>query len=332
MNPFQVWRWLLAVVLLLSGCTPIVAPAAPATSTTPTSTPTATASETAPLTATTPTTATGNPVAQAPLAPIGESIDVGGRTLFLSCLGEQAPTVLLEAGLGADHTSWDKVQAAVAGFARVCSYDRAGLGYSAATTTPRTSADIVADLHQLLQNAGEEGPYILVGHSFGGLHVRLFAHDYPAEVLGVVLVDAVHEDWWERAAALLPPAAEDTPALQSFRQFITTAYADPAQTAEGIDIPATVKQLQAAGTLGDKPLLVLVAGRPMLDTSTLPADLTTKLNTLLQETLPAELTALSTQSLRITVDESGHNIPQEQPNVIVAAIRTLIDVLCPGGC
>lgn len=330
MNSLQVWRWLLAVVLFLSGCTPIVAPATPVTSAISPTTPTV--NETATLTATTPTTATGNPVAQAALAPIGESIDIGGRTLFLSCLGEQAPTVLLEAGLGADHTSWDKVQTAVSSFARVCSYDRAGLGYSAATTTPRTSADIVADLHQLLQNAGEEGPYILVGHSFGGLHVRLFAHDYPDEVLGVVLVDAVHEEWWKRAAALLPPAAEDTTALQSFRQFITTDYADPAQTAEGIDIPATAKQLQAAGTLGDKPLLVLVAGRPMLDTTALPADLTTKLNMLLQETLPAELTALSTQSLRITVDESGHNIPQEQPNVIVAAIRTLIDVLCPGGC
>lgn len=331
MNLLQVWCWLLAVVLLLHGCTPMVAPAKPATNTMPTNIPTVV--ETGALTATAQTTATVAPMAQAPLAPIGESIDVGGRTLFLSCIGEQAPTVLLEAGLGADHTSWDKVQATVAGFARVCSYDRAGLGYSAATTTPRTSADIVADLHQLLQKAGEDGPYILVGHSFGGLHVRLFAHDYPDEVLGVVLVDAVHEEWWERAATLLPPATtEDSPALQSFRQFVTTNYADPTQTTEGIDIPATVKQLQAAGTLGAKPLLVLVAGRPMLDTTTLSADLTSQLNQLLQETLPAELTALSTQSLRITVDESGHNIPQEQPNVIVAAIRTLIDVLCPGGC
>lgn len=331
MNPFQVWRWLLAVVLLLSGCTPIVAPATPAISPTPPTTPKV--SETATLTATTETTSTITAMTRAPLAPIGESIDVGGRTLFLSCIGEQAPTVLLETGLGADHTSWDKVQAAVAGFARVCSYDRAGLGDSAATTTPRTSADIVADLHQLLQNAGEEGPYILVGHSFGGLHVRLFAHTYPEEVAGVILVDAVHEAWWQRAAALLPPATPDeSPALQSLRQYVTTGYADPTQTAEGIDIAATAAQLQTAGTLGDKPLLVLVAGQPMLDTTALPADLTTQLNALLQETLPAELTALSTQSLRITVDNSGHNIPQEQPNVIVASIRTLIDVLCPGEC
>lgn len=324
---------MLVALLVCSGCTPLVTPAQPATIAIPTAESTPLGSEPLTVTATLPTTPTVNSAQQAPSAPIGESIDVGGRTLFLSCIGEQAPTVLLEAGLGADHSSWDQVQAAVAGFARVCSYDRAGLGYSAATTTPRTSADIVADLHQLLQNAGESGPYILVGHSFGGLHVRLFAHTYPAEVAGVILVDAVHEAWWQRAAALLPPATtEDSPALQSLRQYVTTGYADPTQTAEGIDIAATAAQLQAAGTLGDKPLLVLVAGQPMLDTTALPSDLTTQLNALLQETLPAELTALSTQSLRITVDNSGHNIPQEQPNVIVAAIRTLIDVLCPGGC
>lgn len=260
-------------------------------------------------------------------------IDVGGRSLLLACAGEQKPTVILEAGLGADHTGWAMVQSAVAQFARVCSYDRAGVGQSDPAPTPRTSADIVQDLHLLLYNAGESGPYILVGHSFGGLHVRLFAHTYPDDLIGLVLVDAVHEGWWHRAAALLPPATPaDNAELQSLRQFLTTGYTDPTKTAEGIDIPATVVQLQAVETLDDIPMLVLVAGVPMLAVSGLPTATQAQLNQLLQETLPTELTQLSTQSVRISVDNSGHNIPQEQPNVVIAAIRTLLDVACAEGC
>lgn len=332
MKQFQLLPWLL-VALLIGGCTPLIAPATPAAiiATPPENPPPADAATA--LTTTTQTTPTVNRATRVQAAPIGQSIDVGGRTLFLSCTGEKRPTVLLEAGLGAEHTSWAKVQAAVTGFARVCSYDRAGLGYSAPASTPRTSADIVQDLHQLLQNAGESGPYLLVGHSFGGLFVRLFAHEYADEVLGVILVDTVHEDWWERAAALLPPVAdEENEQLRNFRQYVTVDYADPALNPEGIDIPATAKELQAVTTLGDMPLLVLVAGVPMLGDGVLSPQLTEQLNQLLQETLPASLTKLSTQSLRVTVDNSGHNIPKEQPKVVVAAIRTIIDVVCKNGC
>lgn len=330
-NTALLQRWL-AAVLLLSGCTPLVAPAtAPAITVTPTVTGSATVATAITATATSVTMPTvgAKPQAQA----TGRSIDIGGRTLFLVCTGEKTPTVLLEAGLGADHTSWDQVQAAVAPVARVCSYDRAGVGQSAPAPIPRTSADVVQDLHHLLQEAGESGPYILVGHSFGGLHMRLFAHDYVDEVLGMILVDAVHEEWWVRAAALLPPAtAHEDAQLHSFRRYVTVDYADPTQTAEGIDIPATAQQLQQASALGDMPLLVLVAGVPMLGDAGLPPALTQQLTQLLQETLPVALTNQSSQSLRITVDNSGHNIPQEQPDVVVAAIRTLLDVVCPGEC
>ena len=260
-------------------------------------------------------------------------IEVAGHSLFVTATGEKKPTVLLEAGLGGDHTSWAQVQPAVAELARVCSYDRAGLGQSGPTTTPRTSADVVQDLHQLLAAAGESGPYLLVGHSFGGLFVRHFAHTYPDEVVGVILVDAVHEEWWQRAAALLPlPGDEEKEQLRTFRHYVTVEYADPTLNPEGIDIPATAKELQAVTTLGDLPLLVLVAGVPLLGDGVLTPALTGQLNQLLHETLPAALTKLSTQSLRITVDHSGHNIPTEQPNVVVAAIRTVIDVGCESGC
>lgn len=312
------WPGLLAVVLWLTGCTPIATLAPPLTPTP------AHAAAATPI---------ASPTVNGAHTRAGSAIDIGGRTLWLSCTGEGKPTVILEAGLGADHRSWAAVQPAVAQFARVCSYDRAGLGQSDPVPPPRTSQDVVQDLHQLLQAAGETGPYILVGHSFGGLHVRLFAHVYPAEVLGLILVDAVHEEWWSRSAALLPPpAADDSPRLQNFRQFMTVDYADPAKTAEGIDIPATIAQLQQAGTLGDTPLLVLVAGLPTVLAPGLPTALEAQLNHLLQQTLPAELLALSSLSVRLPVEDSGHNIPQEQPDAVVVAIRTMLDVACLRGC
>lgn len=316
------WRWWLAVALWLSGCLPITPPASP-TATTPLPTPTSTAT----------VASTASPTVDSARIGSGTAIDIGGRTLWLSCTGAGKATVILEAGLGADHRSWAAVQPAVAQFTRVCSYDRAGLGQSEPAPTPRTSQDVVQDLHQLLQKAGETGPYILVGHSFGGLHVQLFAHTYPAEVLGLVLVDAVHEEWWSRAAALLPPpAADDSARLQNFRQFMTVDYADPAKTAEGIDIPATVAQLQQAGSLGDTPLLVLVAGMPTVLAPGLPTALESQLNHLLQQTLPEELLARSSLSMRLPVEDSGHNIPQEQPDAVVVAVRTMLDVACLRGC
>lgn len=317
MRKFCFFQWW-PVLLLLAGCTPVAPP-------TPLPTATATAAPAATTTVALPT-----PI---PAAAEGRLIEVAGHSLFLTCSGDKKPTVLLEAGLGGDHTSWAQVQPAVAELARVCSYDRAGLGQSGPTTTPRTSADVVQDLHQLLAAAGESGPYLLVGHSFGGLFVRHFAHTYPAEVVGVILVDAVHEEWWQRAAALLPlPGDEENKQLRTFRHYVTVEYADPTLNPEGIDIPATAKELQAVTTLGNLPLLVLVAGVPLLGDGVLTPALTGQLNQLLHETLPAALTKLSTQSLRITVDHSGHDIPKEQPNVVVAAIRTVIDVVCESGC
>lgn len=320
MRHICLFRGWLALIFLLVGCVPVAAPATPPPAT-PTSAPIATATA-APLLPT-----------STPMAAGGRLIEVAGRSLFLSCTGDKKPTVLLEAGLGGDHTSWERVQPAVAELARVCSYDRAGLGASDPATTPRTSADVVQELHQLLAAAGESGPYLLVGHSFGGLFVRHFAHAYPEETLGVILVDAVHEAWWEEAAALLPPPTIDEhEQLRNFRHYVTVEYADPTLNPEGIDIPATARALQTVTTFGDKPLLVLVAGVPLLGDGVLSPALTAQLNQLLQETLPAELTKLSTQSLRVTIDGSGHNIPQEQPNAVVAAIRTVIDVTCPHGC
>lgn len=130
------------------------------------------------------------------LLPPGRLVDVGGFRLHINSTGSGRPTVVLDAALGASSISWALVQPEVARFARVCSYDRAGFGWSEAGPFPRTVGRIAGELRTLLDRAGEPPPYVLVGHSFGGLVMRVFAARYRADVAGLVLVDPAHpEDW-----------------------------------------------------------------------------------------------------------------------------------------
>jgi len=126
----------------------------------------------------------------------GRSIEAETGRLHLHCQGVGEPAVVLEAGLAATSLSWSYVQPEVAKFTRVCSYDRAGLGWSEAGRAPRTVEAMVAALKLLLQNAGIRGPFILVGHSFGGLVIRAYAASYPEEVAGLVFVDPVSLAYW----------------------------------------------------------------------------------------------------------------------------------------
>jgi len=121
-------------------------------------------------------------------------VNIGERALYLNCLGQGSPTVILEQGLGSTAEDFASIQPEVAKFTRVCSYNRAGLGKSDPAPIPRTCQDQVEDLHQLLYAAQISPPYVLVGHSWGGLNVQLYASQYPDEVAGMVLIDAVHED------------------------------------------------------------------------------------------------------------------------------------------
>src|SRR5215475_1711794 len=127
-----------------------------------------------------------------PFPPPGRLVDIGGWRLHLNCTGESRasqPTVILEAGLGDFSVEWSLVQPGVAKFARVCSYDRAGDGWSDWGPHPRTLHQVVYELHTLLEKAGVKPPFVLVGHSYGGWVVRLYASTYPTEVTGIVLVE-----------------------------------------------------------------------------------------------------------------------------------------------
>src|SRR4051812_626004 len=118
------------------------------------------------------------------------SFNVGGRSLYLECKGEGSPTVVLEAGSGGDHESWSAVVPEVRRANRVCAYDRANTGSSDALAGIRSSADVATELHLLLETANIAPPYILVGHSLGGISMRLFASMYAEDADGLVLVDA----------------------------------------------------------------------------------------------------------------------------------------------
>src|SRR5512142_814280 len=126
--------------------------------------------------------------------PPGHLVDIGGYRLHLWCTGDGAPAVILDAGLGGTSAGWGFVQPDVARFTRVCSYDRAGMGYSDSGPSPRTARRIANELAALLARSGIAGPVVLVGESIAGFNVRMFASGHPEHAAGLVLVDASHED------------------------------------------------------------------------------------------------------------------------------------------
>ena len=131
----------------------------------------------------------------------GALFDVGGHKLHLTCTGQGSPTVILETGLGSTSSAWALVQPAVASSTRACAYDRAGVGWSEAGPEPRDARQISSELHALLQGAGEVGPYVLIGHSNGGLYSRMYASMHPTDVAGLVLIEATPSDLLVRLPA-----------------------------------------------------------------------------------------------------------------------------------
>ena len=266
----------------------------------------------------------------------GEMVSVGDHKLHINCTGTGSPTVILESGAPGTSVEWSAwVQPEVAEVARVCAYDRAGLGWSEAGPGPRDSRRVTGELHTLLQNAGIEGPYIMVGHSAGEHHVRVYADRYPDEVAGMVLVDAAHPDQFERIpgmesgmsmirgmsvvgpfltatgivrlSGMFAPEGSVLPALQRGRSenlinqtpFLLAAF-------EEYDaLPAAIEQVRDTGTLGDKPLAVVSAadhGADMMADSRAEAVRVEQAAQALQE----ELTDLSSNSTRRVVAGSDH--------------------------
>jgi pimeloyl-ACP methyl ester carboxylesterase len=256
-------------------------------------------------------------------------IDVGGRSLFITCSGIGKPTVVLEAGAGENHTTWELIQSAVSQFTHVCSYDRAGLGQSEYALRPRTAQDLVDDLRRLVIAAHIPGPYVLVGHSLGGMIVRLYTHQFPAEVVGVVLIDTPHPDqsrhFW---AAVSNEVVQEN---KSVREWLVISQGmDPRDHPEGIDWASSQVQVGAARTLGSKPLVVLTHRAPedgsvfLDEQSDLPEDVAWSLERAWQD-LQADLARLSSNSTHIIARKSGHYIHRDEPELVIEAIRQVVE-------
>jgi pimeloyl-ACP methyl ester carboxylesterase len=274
----------------------------------------------------------------------GKRIEVDGRKMHIDCVGDGTPTVILDSGLGDSYLSWRKVQPEIAKFTRVCSYDRAGLGYSETSFGDRTSKAIAEQLHDLLQSAAIAPPYVLVGHSMGGYNVRLYASLYPTGVAGMVLVDASHPDQenrmpaeiknmqgsWEREALFLEFSmpfgiprlmglCEDDPALRAAECNWHSAHEG---LAEMKSFRESAAQAAGTGSLGSMPLAVL-SHDPEKPSSELPPDLAKPMNAA-WEKMQEELAHLSSRGTQVIAKNSSHYIQLDRPDVVIDAVHNVV--------
>ncbi|MBA3945071.1 MAG: alpha/beta hydrolase [Herpetosiphonaceae bacterium] len=312
--------------------TVLTAVSSPTTAPLPTSMPTRTVvlpTPTVPPTLTAETTVATASSSTVPVTPtpggFAKNIDVGGRTLHILCIGTGTPTVILDTGAGDTSDVWAAVQYRVGKATQVCVYDRANLGLSDPAPKPRTSQDMVKDLHTLLVNAHLAGPYVLVGHSIAGWNVRLFANQYPKEVAGIVLVDASHPDQGPRmVAAIPPPSPGESPDLTQYRQGWTApSPINSPDNPEGQDFETSAVQVRASHSLGDIPLLVLTAGnhqQPPFITAAVAAKLEQA-----WQAMQHEQAGLSSNSIQIIAKDSDHCIHCDHPQIVSAAIQQVVD-------
>lgn len=279
--------------------------------------------------------------------PPGQRVDVGGYKLYIHCLGTGSPTVVTENGLGGSSPDWSLVQPAVSQTTRICSYDRAGAGWSEAGPAPRTSQQISKELHALLINAGVPGPYVLVGHSAGGMHAQVYASQYPAEVAGLVLVDptpaqAILRFSPAQRRTVLPdlrqfqllkamqffgllrflplPGAEALAAVPAATQAQIRAHrlqsgAMAAMAAEAEGLELSINQTAEAASLPpDRPLIIAWHGIPAE-----PVELEPQAKAAMEE-----LVQHSTNGKLVVAENSGHYIPFDRPDVVIAAINQVV--------
>lgn len=273
--------------------------------------------------------------------PPGRLIDVGGYRLHINCTGVGSPTVVIEAGWGDSSTSWGWVQPEVAKTTRICTYDRAGTGWSESSSQPRTAREFANELHTLLEKAKEPGPYVLVGHSLGAYTIRVYAHDYSSEVAGLVFTDP--QNLSNSDVSTLNPApkpgknsvpmlmariglvrllagplgsVQDLPAKDRQAHTATSVTPRFVQTFldEGMGMSEGASQARAVTSFGDLPIIVLSRGKDMDAESAASQARYLKLST-------------NNNSQHMVADRSDHRIMIEQPDAAVGAIVKMVEMV-----
>lgn len=269
--------------------------------------------------------------------PPGRLVDVGGYRMHIDCVGDGSPSVILEAGLGDTWLTWYKVQPVVGRFTRVCSYDRAGMGWSDPSPRPRTGKVIAEELHTLLQSADVAPPFVMVAHSHGGLNIREYTDLFRTDVVGMVLVDAVHPDQYERFPREFRRYNEEFLRRESWKRK-TMPFGIPRLLGWCGSGPAEIRPMlravdcrsgpwsehlsefeawsedasdvRAAKHLGDMPLIV-VSHDPEQGAST---SLDREINRTWSE-LQSDLAQLSSNSTQIIAAGSSHTIQLDKPRL-----------------
>lgn len=289
--------------------------------------------------------------------PIGQMIDIGGYRLHMHVEGEGTPTVVFDSGAGGIGLAWELVRPAIAKFARVVVYDRAGLGWSDPSPKPRRADVMAEELHTLLTNANIEGPFILVGHSLGGVVARQFAAKYPNEVAGLVMVDSAHEQQMKHFPEALVKMVNSMKGMMGVMMLMgklgifalkpglvqigdngklskelvanmqgvmasSKSHAE-AMIAETESVYAA--ETQPVSTLGDLPLTVIRHGQ--LDENAVPPSLDQQVRDDYEsawQKLQAQILSLSKRGRLIVAERSGHNIMFDQPEIVIESILEMM--------
>ncbi len=290
--------------------------------------------------------------------PQGELVDIGGRTIHLLCSGAGEPTVVLESGAGAlGSLPWVRVVAAMGDYTRVCRYDRAGFFWSDPDPQPRDALRIADDLHGLVQAGAISPPFVMVGHSLGGMLIRVYDDRYPGEVAGFVFVDSSHPDQERRAPPELQGTTGGGPPRAPFAVLgqigflrltaklgapdrelseldrIALDFAPESMLASMAEVSARdsiVAQGRRTGSLDPRPIVVLTAGQTSQASRTgVPEETFLGMQALRIE-LQVELADLSTNSSHRTVPDAGHVIQMDDPDAVAAAIREVVNAVRTG--
>jgi pimeloyl-ACP methyl ester carboxylesterase len=234
-------------------------------------------------------------------------VEVSARKMFLNCTGNSpGPTVILEAGTGDSSEVWSAVQKQVEQFAHVCSYDRLGLGKSDKPAVAHTADEIVGDLHQLLQAARIPPPYVMVGHSIGGIYVRKYAARYHTEVKGLVLLDSAHEEQFARVSQVSPQWA----------QRIRDRFPENEQRAQGF-LPGNERlEWHFNG-----PLVVIEHGQMPPSAASDPM---ARQSEVVFHLLQKDLAGRSKYGQLLEAKKSGHYIQRDEPELVIQSIKDAI--------